>query len=233
MLNRTLEGIRASVRHGLITGVCTSVCQSNIDDLVREEWIDRLIGMGVHYCWFHTYRVVGPVPNPQLALTPEQVLSVRRFVMDMRNRKPIGLIDAYWDDKGQALCPAATGISHHIGPFGDVEPCPIIQFANEKIQDNDGDIYKTMTESPLLADFRRTAADATRGCIVLERPDLLREIVERHGAGDTTIRQTAAPELEALRSRPSQHNPGNEIPEENWVYRFAKKHWFFGFGAYT
>ena len=81
--------------------------------------------------------------------------------MDMRNRKPIGLIDAYWDDKGEALCPAATGISHHISPFGDVEPCPIIQFANEKIQDNDGDIYKTMTESPLLKDFRKTAAKAT------------------------------------------------------------------------
>ena len=68
---------------------------------------------------------------------------------------------------------------------------------------------------------------------MLERPDLLQEIVERHGAGDTTIRRTAGPELEALRPRPSQHNPGNEIPEENWVYRFAKKHWFFGFGAYT
>ena len=233
VLNHTLEGIRASVRHGLITGVATSVCQSNIDDLVREPWIDELIAMGVHYCWFHTYRVVGPVSNPQLALRPEQVLKVRRFVMDMRNRKPIGLIDAYWDDKGEALCPAATGISHHISPFGDVEPCPIIQFANEKIQDNDGDIFKTMTESPLLKDFRRTAAKATQGCIVLERPDLLKEIVERHGAGDTTLRKTAMPELEGLQSRPSQYNPGNEIPEENWIYRFAKKHWFFGFGAYT
>ena len=233
VLNRTLEGIRASVRNGLITGVATSVCQTNIDDLVREKWIDELITMGVHYCWFHTYRVVGPVPNPQLALTPEQVLKVRRFVMDMRNRKPIGLIDAYWDDKGEALCPAATGISHHISPFGDVEPCPIIQFANEKIQDNDGDLYKTMTESPLLQDFRRTAADATRGCIVLERPDLLKEIVERHGATDTTIRNTATGELDGLQSRPSQYNPGNEIPEENWIYRFAKKHWFFGFGAYS
>ena len=233
VLNRTLEGIRASVRNGLITGVATSVCQTNIDDLVREKWIDELITMGVHYCWFHTYRVVGPVPNPQLALTPEQVLKVRRFVMDMRNRKPIGLIDAYWDDKGEALCPAATGISHHISPFGDVEPCPIIQFANEKIQDNNGDLYKTMTESPLLQDFRRTAADATRGCIVLERPDLLKEIVERHGATDTTIRNTATVELDGLQSRPSQYNPGNEIPEENWIYRFAKKHWFFGFGAYS
>ena len=32
-------------------------------------------------------------------------------------------------------------------------------------------------------------------------------------------------------SRPSQHDPENEIPEKNWFYRFAKKHWFFGFGA--
>ena len=84
-----------------------------------------------------------------------------------------------------------------------------------------------------MQDFRLTAASATQGCIVLERPDLLKQIVERHGAEDTTIRKTAMVELEDLRSRPSQHNPGNEIPEENWVYRFAKKHWFFGFGAYS
>ena len=39
-------------------------------------------------------------------------------------------------------------------------------------------------------------------------------------------------ELEAMTARNSQYNPGNEIPEEHWMYRFAKKHWFFGFGAY-
>jgi hypothetical protein len=33
--------------------------------------------------------------------------------------------------------------------------------------------------------------------------------------------------------RHSQHHPGHEIPEANWAYRFAKKHWFFGFGAYS
>jgi len=233
VLDRTLAGIEACVRHRLVTGVASSVCQSNFDDLVRESWIDTLVEKGVHYVWFHTYRPVGPVANPQLALRPEQVRAVRRFVVEMRNRKPIILVDAYWDDKGQALCPAATGVSHHIGPFGDVEPCPIIQFANETIRDNDGDIYKTMVESRLLADFRETAAKATRGCIVLERPDLLKQVVERNGTRDTTIRQTALPELASLDSRPSQHDPGHEIPEENWFYRFAKKHWFFGFGAYT
>lgn len=233
VLSRTLNGLDACLRNRLITGVASSICQSNFDDLVNEEWVDSMIARGVHYIWFHTYRPVGPEATPELALTPDQVVAVRRFAVEMRNRKPVVFVDAYWDDKGQALCPAATGISHHIGPGGDIEPCPIIQFATEHVSDNGGDLFKTMTESALLADFRETAAGATRGCIVLERPDLLADVVQRHGADDTTQRGTAMAELHAMTSRSSQHLPGREVPEKHWVYRFAKKRWFFGFGAYT
>jgi hypothetical protein len=212
--------------------VATSVCQSNIDDLVTEGWLRRLIGMGVHYVWFHTYRVIGPNPSPELALRPEQVVAVRRFIVTMRARLPIAIVDAYWDDRGEALCPMATGISHHISPYGDVEPCPIIQFARETVRDRES-LYETMTQSAFLRDFRATAARTTRGCIVLERPDLVHELVLKHTARDTTQRGTALVELEGLQPRRSQHNPGQEIPEDHWAYRFAKKHWFFGFGAYS
>jgi MoaA/NifB/PqqE/SkfB family radical SAM enzyme len=231
VFNKTMAGLEACRRNKLIFGVATSVCQTNID-LVSEAWLNTLIDKGVHYAWFHTYRVVGPKPAEQLALRPEQVLQIRRFIVEMRAKLPIAIVDAYWDDKGEALCPMATGVSHHIGPGGDVEPCPIIQFATETIRDKES-IYDLMTSSPFIRDFRETAAKATRGCIVLERPDLVKELVERHGARDTTQRGTAMPEMEALTPRNSQHNPGNEIPEKNWMYRFAKKHWFFGFGAYT
>jgi hypothetical protein len=211
--------------------VATSVCQTNID-LVSEDWLKRLISMGVHYVWFHTYRVIGPSPNAGLALRPEQVVDVRRFVVKMRSRLPIIIVDAYWDDQGQALCPMATGVSHHIGPSGAVEPCPIIQVATENVR-QEGDLYQLLNRSEFLRDFRDTAARTTRGCIVLERPDLVRELVVRHGARDTTQRGTALRELSALSPRSSQHQPGQEVPEEHWAYRFAKKHWFFGFGAYT
>jgi MoaA/NifB/PqqE/SkfB family radical SAM enzyme len=231
VLNKTLAGLEACRRHKLITGVATSVCQTNID-LVSESWLNRLIDMGVHYAWFHTYRVVGPKPAPHLALRPEQVRQIRKFIVEMRSKLPIAIVDAYWDDKGEALCPMATGVSHHIGPGGDVEPCPIIQFATDTIRDRDS-IYETMTNSAFIKDFRETAAKTTRGCIVLERPDIVKQLVERHGARDTTQRGTALPEVIALEPRNSQHDPGHEIPEENWMYRFAKKHWFFGFGAYT
>ena len=232
VLSKTMIGLENCLANKLLTGVCTSLCQTNIDDLLTEAWVDRLIAMGVMYCWFHVYRPVGPDANPQLSLSPEQQRRARKFVVEMRAQKPIGIIDAYYDHRGQALCPAATGISHHINPWGDIEPCPIVQFAKESIHD-ERPLRETFRESAFLHDFRELAASATRGCIVLERPDLLNQLVVKHSARDTTARQQAAAELEAMRPRPSQDDPGHEIPEKSWFYRFAKKHWFNDFGTYA
>ena len=228
---RTLRGLDHCLRAGLLTGIATSVCQSNIDELLTETWLQELINRGVHYVWYHTYRPVGPVPNAQLALRPEQLVQVRKFIVEMRSKMPIAMIDAYYDDRGQALCPMSTGISHHIGPKGDIEPCPIIQFAAETIDDPRG-VYAAMRDSAFLSDFRRLSAKHTRGCVVLERPDLVKQLVVKHGARDTTVRGTAMAELEAMTPRFSQWLPGEEVPEKHWMYRLSKKYWFSDFGAY-
>jgi hypothetical protein len=141
------------------------------------------------------------------------------------------VIDAYYDHDGRALCPAVTGISHHIGPWGDIEPCPIVQFTRESIYD-DRPLYEKLTQSEYLQDFRDVAASATRGCIVLERPDLIKALVEKHGATDSTARKQAMAELEAMEPRGSQSSIPEMVPEKSWVYRFAKKRWFNDFGAY-
>ena len=231
VFTRTLRGLDNCLREKLLTGVATSVCQSNIDELLTESWLRELIARGVHYVWYHTYRPVGPRPNFDLALRPDQLVRVRKFIVEMRSRMPIAMIDAYYDDRGQALCPMSTGISHHIGPTGGIEPCPIIQFATETIADPRG-IYETMRASAFLKDFRELSARATRGCVVLERPDLVKELVVKHNARDTTARGTAMAELEAMTPRSSQWLPGDEVPEQHWMYRFAKKYWFNDFGAY-
>lgn len=229
---RTLRGLRACLKERILTGVATSVCQTNIGDLCTEKWLQELIDFGAHYVWFHTFRPVGPKMNPQLALTPQQLVQVRRFVVEMRTKMPIGIVDAYYDGGGNALCPMSTGISHHVGPKGDIEPCPIIQFATENIRDSRG-VFATMRDSAFLKDFRETSAEHTRGCVVLERPDLVKELVIKHGARDTTIRGTAMAELEAMTPRFSQWLPGEEVPEQHWMYRWAKKWFFNDFGAYT
>ena len=229
---RTLRGLDNCLKEGILTGVATSICQTNIDDLLTEEWLQELINRGVHYVWYHTYRPVGPKPNIQLALRPDQLVRVRRFIVEMRAKMPIAMVDAYYDHRGEALCPMANGVSHHIGPKGDIEPCPIIQFAKETIHDERG-IYETMRDSSFLKDFRELSAQHTRGCVVLERPDLVKDLVVKHGARDTTVRGTAMAELEAMTPRFSQWLPGEEIPEQHWMYRLAKKYWFNDFGAYA
>jgi MoaA/NifB/PqqE/SkfB family radical SAM enzyme len=231
VLSRTLRGLDHCIREKLLTGVATSVCQTNIDELLTEEWLRELIARGVHYAWYHTYRPVGPKMNEQLALRPDQLVRTRRFVVEMRAKVPIGIVDAYYDHEGRALCPMSTGISHHVNPRGDIEPCPIIQFATENIRDERG-VFATMRDSEFLRDFRDLSAQQTRGCVVLERPDLVKELVLKHGARDTTIRGTAMAELEAMQPRFSQWLPGEEIPEKHWMYRWAKKWWFNDFGAY-
>src|SRR5258707_563311 len=153
----------------------------------------------------------------------------------MRAKKPIIIIDAYYDGEGQALCPAATGFTHHINPWGDIEPCPIIQFSRESIHKN-GDkrsLRQKFVQSAFLKEFRELTHETTRGCIVLERPDLLKQLVEKHSAKDVTVRGTALQELEALETRTSQYSPGNEIPEKNLLYRFAKRFFFNDFGVYA
>jgi MoaA/NifB/PqqE/SkfB family radical SAM enzyme len=235
VLNKTLQGLHNALDAGVFTGVCTSLARTNIDDLLRPEWIDRLVEMGVLYAWFHVYRPMGPNPNPDLCLTAEQAVRARRFVVEMRAQKPIVIVDAYHDGEGKALCPAATGISHHINPWGDIEPCPIVQFSTESIHGTTDarPLKEKFLRSAFLADFRKLAAETTRGCIVLERPDLLKKLVDAHGAKDVTARQTARAELAAMTVRTSQYNPATEVPEKNVFYRLAKRLFFNDFGAYA
>lgn len=231
VFNQTMQGIQNCLNHKVFTGVCTSVCRTNIDDLVSDRWVDSLIEMGVMYCWFHVYRPMGPEPKPELALEPDQLRRVRQFVVDTRATKPIIVIDAYHDGAGRALCPAVTGFTHHIGPAGDIEPCPIIQLATESIHDK-RPLKETFNDSQFLRDFRELTARNTRGCVVLERPDLLLDLAEKHNARDTTQRKTVIAELKATIPRRSQYAPGTEIPERSWAVRLAKWIVFNDFGTY-
>src|SRR5262245_43354188 len=42
VLSKTMEGLHSCLKNRLFTGVCTSLCQTNFDDLLNEKWLDRL-----------------------------------------------------------------------------------------------------------------------------------------------------------------------------------------------
>lgn len=228
---RTMTGIEAATANRLFTGVATSVCKSNFKDLVSEEFIESCILKGIHYLWYYIYRPVGERPTEELALSEEEILELREFMVNARVKYPLMIIDTYWDEKGKALCPAAIGLSHHINPHGDIEFCPPIQFACENVG-NGKNMEALIENSNYLSTLRKGVKEHTEGCILLDAPQELEKLLQQVVAYDSSKRNSAYQELKQMRPCAGHHLPGKEIPEKSWVYRFAKKYSFFGFGAY-
>lgn len=231
VFDRTMSGIDACTNNKLMTGVATSVCKSNFKDLVSKEFVNKCIKKGVHYLWYYIYRPVGARPNTDLALSEEEILELRSFMVNIRSKAPIMIIDTYWDQDGNAMCPGAVGISHHINSAGDIELCPPIQFACENAGDG-AQLEGIIENSEFLKELREEIPKHTRGCMLLDDPAKLNEILKNTKAYDSSKREAAFTELGAMGKCAGHHIPGKEIPEKSWMYRFAKKNWFFGFGAY-
>ncbi len=232
VFERTLAGIRACRKAKLIFGAAASICKSNYNDLVSREYIELIAKEGAHYLWYYIYRPVGADPNPANALSKEEIISFRRFVVEQRKNAPLFIVETYWDDKGTALCPAATGMSHHISPSGALEFCPPIQLAKDFINEDGSNLAELFENSEFLTDFRKMTAESSRGCILLEDPHKLVEFLEKHQAIDTTSRQTLLEEYKKMTPLAGHNLQGEEIPEENSIYKLVKKKYFFGFGAY-
>ncbi|MBA4387937.1 MAG: radical SAM protein [Verrucomicrobia bacterium] len=228
---KTMEGLKNCRDSRLITGVATSVCKSNIRELVSDKFVKDLEGRGIHYLWYYIYRPSGPNPMPELALSAEEIAEVRRFIVDVRTRTPLLVIDAYWDHEGRPICPAALGLGYHISPRGDVEPCPPVQIAKDNVGDGTG-VYDVIVNSRFLKDFKVGASGATKGCVLLEHPEFLTKLMAAHEAKDSSGRDAILKELAAMTPKPSHSMSGVTIPEKSWFYKFAKKNFFFGLGAY-
>lgn len=229
---RTLRGVRACRKAGLIFGCAASICQSNFKELVSREHIERVAKEGAAYLWYYIYRPVGADAHPENALTREQIRELREFLIDERRDAPVVLIDVYWDEKGQAMCPGATGMSHHVSPSGALEFCPVIQMATDFINEDASNMTELYRNSAYLKGMREDVANATRGCILMDNPELMIKLLRKYPVKETTSRQSAMKEYEAMQAV-AGHDMGEEaIPEKSAPYRWLKKNYFFGFGAY-
>lgn len=226
-----MEGMARMKRKGLLFGVATTVTSPNFDEVTSDAYVRQVIDAGAMYLWHYVYRPVGANPTPEYSLEREQIVELRRRLLRLRRAHPIILIDTYWDAQGQAVCPAALGLGFHIGPQGSIEPCPPLSFMCEKIQDRWRDLFRTIDSSEFLRGFQQFVRLRTQGCVILEYPQELADFLRQMSAIDTSGRNALA-ELEASKPRNSHHLPGEEIPEDHWLYRMLKRNLFFGMGGY-
>ena len=229
---RTLAGLRACRKAKLIFGVAASIGRSNYDELVSRKHIEDMAREGAAYLWYYIYRPVGNNPITENALSKEQIRDFRVFLSEQRIDAPLFIIDTYWDDKGRAMCPAATGMSHHISPAGAVEFCPPLQMAKEFINADASNLVEIFHNSEFLASLRKMTAETSRGCILLENPQKMLQFLQEWNAIDSTSRGTVAEEYAAMQIVAGHDMQGEEIEEKSKIYRMLKKRYFFGFGAY-
>ena len=229
---RTLAGLRACRKAKLIFGVAASIGRSNYDELVSRKHIEDMAREGAAYLWYYIYRPVGNNPIIENALSKEQIRDFRVFLSEQRVDAPLFIIDTYWDDKGRAMCPAATGMSHHIAPSGAVEFCPPLQMAKEFINADASNLVEIFNNSEFLASLRKMTAETSRGCILLENPQKMLQHLKEWNSIDSTSRGTVAEEYAAMQIVAGHDMQGEEIEEKSMIYRMLKKRYFFGFGAY-
>ncbi len=224
-----VEGLARLKQRKVLFGVATTITGTNFEQVTADDYVRDFIRRGAMYLWYYVFRPVGADPSPELCVSREQMIELRRRLLALRRRHPIILIDTYWNAAGEAVCPAALGLGFHIGPGGDIEPCPPLSFARESIRD--GDLFATINHSRFLRAFQEFVQERTRGCVILECPQELAAFLAEQGAADTSGRDAAA-ELACSRQRSSHHLPGEEIAEDFWFYRLLKKQLFFGMGGY-
>jgi MoaA/NifB/PqqE/SkfB family radical SAM enzyme len=228
------EGLQAGLerlrRAKLFFGIASTVTSANLEEVLSDDYVRHLTDLGALYLWYYIYRPMGRRPEVRLCLGPDQMALARRKILALRRRHPLLIVDTYWTAEGRAFCPAAEGLGFHVGPWGDIEPCPPLSFAAERIQDA-GDPGEIIDRSVFLRSFRQFAGSCTQGCVILEQPGELAGFLGRGPARDFSGRDALA-ELRALPPRASHHLPGAEVPEDHWFYRFLKRQIFFGMGAY-
>ncbi len=226
-----IEGIGRLQKAKVLFGVATTVTGRNLDEVTADDYVRYFVDRGAMYLWYYVFRPMGPDPSAEFCVDRTKMVTLRRRLLQLRRRHPIILIDTYWNAAGEAVCPAALGLGFHVGPGGSIEPCPPLSFACETLADNEGDLFRTIDGSRFLRDFQRFVAQRTRGCVILEHPQELARFLSESGAADCSGRGALA-EISASQPRTSHHLPGEEIPEDYWLYRFLKRRLFFGMSGY-
>ena len=189
------DACRASqncLKNKVFTGVCTSLCQTNIDDLLTEKWVDRLIEMGVMYTWFHVYRPMGPdaepgtVPDARAAAASRQVR--RRDAGEEADRHHRCLLRRRRARPSAPPRPASPTTSTRGATSSRARSCS----SPRNRSTPRGRHAAAEGEVPAVARSCATSAswpsETTRGCIVLERPDLLKT-----ARREATARRTRRP----------------------------------------
>ncbi len=188
-------------RNGLF-GFSLTVTRKNAEFVMSDEFIDEWVNRGCFLGWVFIYIPIGRTPDVNLMPTPEQRRMVGKRVRYFRSTRPIFIAD-FWNDGDYVDgCIAGARKYLHINCHGDVEPCVFAHFAVDNIKNKS---LKEAINSPFFQKIKSKQPfnkDHRLPCMIIDNPEILREVVEKTGAhpthpGAETLVTTLAEDLDA------------------------------------
>ncbi len=170
---------------GVLFAFSATAVPANLDHLTSDAFAEEMVERGCIFGWYFQYMPVGADPDPARMLSPEERSRLREGVIRLRTKHPILLVD-FWND-GELLLGCMSGGRRylHVNATGDVEPCVFAQFSVDNIEGKSIlDILKTPFMSAI-RDRLPLSENHLRPCMIIDHPDVLRELVETHGAKPT------------------------------------------------
>lgn len=172
-------------KHGIIFGFSTCYHSKNTEVIGSYDYVDLMIKKGCMFGWYFTYMPLGKDAVMDLMVSPEQRAFMYHRVREIRETRPIFVMD-FWNDGEYVKGCIAGGRNYlHINANGDVEPCAFIHYSNVNIKDVS---LLEALQSPI---FKQYAAhqpfnqNHLRPCPCLDNPEKLREMVHAAGAHST------------------------------------------------
>ncbi len=198
----TVEAMQLLKKHGIFFGMSVCYTSKNVDFVTSDEFIDKMINLGVKIGMYFNYMPVGKDAVPELIPTPDQRKHMYHWLRKMRNSetgKPIFVFDFQDDGEYVGGCIAGGRNYFHINSAGDMEPCVFIHYSDSNIRTHT--ILEAL-KNPLFQAYYKNQPfndNHLRPCPMLENPDCLRKIIKDTGAKSTDL--IAPEDVDTLCSR--------------------------------
>ncbi|MBQ2827778.1 MAG: radical SAM protein [Clostridia bacterium] len=198
----TVEAMKLLKKHGIFFGMSVCYTSKNVDFVTSDEFIDKMIDLGVKIGMYFNYMPVGKDAVPELIPNPDQRKHMYHWLRKMRNSqtgKPIFVFDFQDDGEYVGGCIAGGRNYFHINSAGDMEPCVFIHYSDSNIRTHT--ILEAL-KNPLFQAYYKNQPfndNHLRPCPLLENPDCLRKIIRDTGAKSTDL--IAPEDVDTLCSR--------------------------------
>lgn len=170
----------------------------NVYSVASDEFIDFMIEKGAWFGWYFTYIPVGHGARKELMVNAEQREYMYHRVREIREHKPIFVLDFWNDGEYTEGCIAGGRRYFHINAAGQAEPCAFVHYSNMNIRDHS---LLDILRSPLFMEYHDMQPfnnNHLRPCPMLDNPEALRKMVENSGAVSTqALEPESAEELTA------------------------------------